>query len=392
MASVRKRLFPGVLILLGVVSCTGTPLAPIGREGSFRPEEDERRIWNRAAEEQKKLDESGHLHEDQGLVGYVNQVARRVVPEGAKGKVSFRIRVMKNPLSNAFALPHGVIYIHTGILAKMENEAQLATLLAHEITHVTHRHAIQEYRGVQSTTAVLATVQAASAPFGPFGGMASLLGTIGAMAAVSGYSKSFEREADREGLDLMARAGYDPEEAPKLFEHIQRELEQEKIKEPFFFGTHPRLEERKESYAQLLRGQYAGKKGEKGTERFMERIQPLLLENARLDLSMGRFSLAQEGVERFLKKRPKSAQAHYYLGEVLRQRGDAGDQDRAEKEYRQAAQYDPAYPESYKGLGLVYYKQGKKEKARAELKRYLSLAPQAKDRGYIEQYLQQIER
>lgn len=385
--------FIGFSLLLGATSCTTADLSPFGKEGAFELHEDEKRLWNMSLEEQKKLERSGHVYDNAVLLEYLNQVAQRLIPGNIKERgLSFQIRIIKNPLVNAFSYPNGVIYVHTGFLAKMENEAQLATVLAHEVSHVTHRHAIQGFRTVKNTAAFLTTLQVVAAPAGLYGVGATLLGAVGAMAAVSGYSKASEEEADREGLSLLVKAGYDADEAPRLFDIVKRELEQLDIKEPFFFGTHPRLHERKDSYTELLKGKYSGSKGEKETERFTEKILPLLLDNALLDLSMGRFAFAEEAIAKFLKYKPQSANGRYYLGEVFRQRGEERDQEKAQKDYQEALQHDPSYPEPYKGLGLIYYKLGEKEKAKSQFERYLSLAPEAKDKDYIQQYLKDMDK
>ena len=144
----------------------------------------------------------------------------------------------------------------------MDNEAQLATLLGHEMTHVTHRHLVKMFRDIKNKTAFLATLQVATAGLGPIGSLAGTLGTIGTVAAVTGYSRENETEADKEGFHLVALAGYDVEEAPKLFLHLKREVEEEQIKEPFFFGTHPRLQERIDNYNVLLKDNArAGREG-----------------------------------------------------------------------------------------------------------------------------------
>jgi predicted Zn-dependent protease len=384
-----KVYLAGVLLFLGLTSCATATLPPIGKEGPFRLEEDENRLWNTAKREQERLDRSGRIYSDPGLLAYLNEVAQKLIPENIKKELSIQIKVVKNPFLNAFAYPHGVIYIHTGFLAKMENEAQLATVLAHEISHVTHRHTVQGFRTVRGSAAVLTTLQVIGAPAGIYGLGTVLLGAIGAMAAVSGYSKALEEEADREGLELMLKAGHDPQEAVTLFERMEKYVAEEKIKEPFFFGTHPRLQDRKDSYNRLL-STYKAKEGFKGTEQFTEKIIPLLLENALLDLSVGRFTLARETVEKYLQSQPDSARGHYLLGEVFRQRGEKGDTERAEKEFNLALQYDPSLPDPYKGLGLIYYKKGEKDKARTQFERYLTFVPDAKDKAYIEQYLRDI--
>src|SRR4030067_1130229 len=96
-------------------------------------------------------------------------------------------------------------------LQEWTTEAQLATLLAHEMTHATHRHAIKQFRDARNKTAFLAVITAGTS------GLAAPLGALGTLAAITGYSREQEAEADREGFKLMVKAGYDPGEAPKLF-------------------------------------------------------------------------------------------------------------------------------------------------------------------------------
>ena len=224
----------------------------VSSEDFTRFEDDEKRLWVRSKEEQEVLDESGFIYEDAELEAYLNDVAKKIEPPDVYEAIPFQVKVIKNPHLNAFAYPNGVIYIHTGILARMENEAQLATLLAHEMTHSTHRHAVSGFRDLKNKAAVFATLQVATAGFGGYADLANLLGYLGTMASITGYSRELESEADSVGFSLMTNAGYDPEESPKLFVHIKKELEEEKIREPFFFGTHPRIRERIESYEKLL--------------------------------------------------------------------------------------------------------------------------------------------
>lgn len=387
-----KTLIIIIFILLSNIACATTKLAPFGKEKDLQLEEEESRLWKWAVKEQKFLDKSGYIYEDPFLSAYVNEVAWKIIPEECKEKgLSFQVKIIKNPLLNAFAFPNGFIYIHTGILAKMENEAQLATLLGHEMTHVINRHAVQEFKNLKGKASLLVTVRVAALSLGVCGSIVNKLGRLGVMASITGYSRELEREADQIGFNLIVKAGYDPKESLKLFEHLKREVEEQKIKEPFFFGTHPRLKERIESYNHLIKTCHVKDKCEKGTERFIEKILPLILDNGMLDLSMGRFSSAQKSFEKVLNKEPHNAIAHYYLAEVYRQRCEEGDIERAEKEYLLATQFDPHYPASYKGLGLIYYKQGEKEQAIKHFERYLFLAPQTKDSGYIKQYLQSLQ-
>ena len=310
-------------------------------------------------------------------------------------ELSLTVRVIQNPLLNAFALPNGTIYVHTGILARMDNEAQLAALLGHEITHVTHRHTIKQFRSIQNKAAFVATLQVTLAGV-PFGNVATLLGAIGTMASVYGYSRDREREADLEGFKSLERAGYDLNEAPKLFVHLQRDLDpDEDKKEPFFFGTHPRLQERIDNYTELLQTRAPRQASEawliRHDEVFRKRTLRLLLDNAVLDLRVGRFNTAKVAIEKFLRQDPHHPQGLYLLGEVLRQQGRPENIEQAIHVYEAAMQGDPAFPDPLKGLGFLYYKQQQWEQAVQLFERYLALAPKAGDRGYIEGYLRSLK-
>jgi predicted Zn-dependent protease len=378
-----------ILALQLLASCATTSLPPIGTgDRPFVSEEDEQRWWNRAEETEQKLDESGYRYEDAELEAYLTSVAVRMLPLASKAQgFTCRVKILKSPFLNASALPHGVIYVHTGLLARMENEAHLATVLGHELTHAVHRHAIRQFRHVQNVTAVVATVSAG------LGGY-SVLGPLWGLVAVTGYSKDLEREADEEGLKWLVRAGYDPRKAPEVFELLQRNLDGEKVREPFLFGTHPHLKERVETYTGLLKTVYkmeATAGGFTNQEKFLSITQKLLLDNAILDLRIGRFNTAKASIDKLLKYAPQHAPAHYYLGEIYRQRGKPGDPQEAMNSYQQAAVYDPSFPDPHRGLGLVSYQLGLNVRARSHFERYLALAPQAKDRAYIEGYLQALK-
>jgi predicted Zn-dependent protease len=383
-----KRLLFVVLVLMGMVACATTQIPSVGEMDALQLQEDEKRIWNRSGEEQRRLNNSSYIYEDPVLTDYVNEVAQNLIPEDIKGKgLSFQVWIIRNPLLNAFAYPNGVIYVHTGLISKMENEAQLAALLGHEMIHVTHRHAIENYRSVKNTTAVLATIQMASLPFGAYGNLTNVLGTIGAMAAVTGYSRELETEADNAGLLIMINAGYDPKEAPKLFMHLKRDVEQQDKKEPFFFGTHPRLQERIDNYNRFIKTKYPETTGIKNTERFMDIISPLILDNAMMDLSMGRFNSAEDGIGRFLEIDHQNSKAHFYLGELYRQRNLEADKEKALNEYNLSIECDPSNPAPHRGLGLIYYKLERYREAKVEFEKYLTLFPDADDAAYIEQYI-----
>ena len=383
-----RRVASALLLCLVFAGCASTRLPPV-TTGDFMFEDDENRLWLRSEEEQKVLDTSGYIYEDHEIEVYLNEVAKRLEPPEVFKHIPFKIKVIENPYLNAFAFPNGIVYVHTGILARMENEAQLATLLAHEMTHATHRHAVKQFRNIKNMTAFLATFQVTVGSLGGgYGDLAAVLGTIGTLAAVTGYSRERETEADMEGLKRMIEAGYDPSEAPKLFIHLKRELEEEKRKEPFFFGTHPRLKERIKNYEAFLETKHQAQRGGiKNSEIFLGKIDKLILDNACLDLNLGRFKIAERGVAKYLTIGGNAPKAYCLLGEICRERGGEGDKEKAKEHYQRAISLDPLYAEAHKGIGLIYYKQGEKALAKRYLETYLSLSPLASDRAYIEEYI-----
>jgi Tfp pilus assembly protein PilF len=169
--------------------------------------------------------------------------------------------------------------------------------------------------------------------------------------------------------------------------HLKKEIEEEKKKEPFFFGTHPRLQERVENYDNFLKTQYKDKKGGiQNSEVFLEKIHKVILDNSYLNLKAGRFKIAERGVERYLTIKSNNPKAYCLLGEIYRQKAEKGDLEKAKEHYQKAISIDPSYPDAYKGMGLIHYKQGEKEQAKKCLEQYLSLSPQAMDKAYIEEY------
>ncbi len=375
----RRAAAAAALALLA--GCATTSLPPVTAP-DYQPEDDERAILRSSAGEQDRLDRSGDVYEDAALEAWLPEVLRRVAPPGALARVPLHVKVLRNYRLNAFALPNGALYVHTGLLARMESEAELAVLLGHELTHATHRHAVRELRDASNWSGAMAGVSTALL------GLTAPLGDLAARAAVSGHSRDLEREADREGLRLAAAAGYDITAAPDLFRHLEEFVkEEEDEEEPFFFGSHPRLQERLESCEALVKAAPPAKRGDRNEEGFRRHVSRLLLANARMELDAGRYDAARRDAERHLRLEPKSAPAQAILGEAARRRGDPAALPEAVTRFRAAIQLDPRLPEAYRGLGLSLHKTGDRAGARSALQRYLELDPRAPDRAHVKALL-----
>ncbi|MBW2481183.1 MAG: M48 family metalloprotease [Deltaproteobacteria bacterium] len=378
------------ILTVGCLTAACATHQPVSIDQALMAGDDEQILWRQAQAEQRVLDGSGWLYRDAELETYLNTVAARLGASADSPDIIFNIKVINDPNLNAFAFPNGVIYVHTGVLARMENEAQLAALLAHEMAHCICRHSLRVLKSMNSRPRYMAAVQQAVGRIGMARELARLLGVNGSMAAVDGYTRELEAEADRVGLDLMAKAGYDSRQALNLFEHLQQEIKDEDIKEPFFFGTHPSVQQRIENARRWLGTASSAQDG--GLVRsgiFRSKLDRLILDNADLDLRIGRFEIARRSVQTYLDRHPNDAGAHYMLGEIFRQRDGREDTAKAVQQYEKAIGLDPSFPDPHKAMGLIHYKVGEQQLARKYFETCLLLAPEAPDKAYIEGYLRE---
>jgi len=356
-------------------------------------ENDEAEIWKMSQVEQRKLDESGYIYQDDTLEAYLNKVLLKVTGTVAPPVVP-QVKVLKSPELNAFAFPTGQMYIHTGLLAKLENESQLATLFGHEITHSTHKHAIQAFRHEKTTSDAMAFLGIVSGGFGLIGAVANLLGNIGYMASVSGYSKSNETEADEVGFQKMKAAGYNPAEAPALFRILKDDItmEQPDKKAPYFFSSHPKLEDRLKNYQRLLNFSDARPDSGRADSVFIRKTRRLLFDNISIDIQAGRFNSAKHSISVFEKRFPGDERILFRKADLLLkdQPQNAGSQEEAMNLFKRILELDSTLAEPHKQLGKWYFKKGEGALAITHFEAYLRLAPLANDRGFIEGYIRKI--
>ena len=165
------------------------------------------------------------------LQAYINEIGQRLAPVSARPNVPYTFQVVEDDAINAFATMGGFVYINTGLIAAADNEAELASVIAHEIAHIADRHAVSRMRdialskglmsatGLQESTAVNLAVQY----------MVNLP-----------MNREDERAADRLGLENIIRAGY----APEATVSFMRKLQQKGGSPPEFLSTHPLTQNR----------------------------------------------------------------------------------------------------------------------------------------------------
>lgn len=377
------------LLLAGLASGCSTRSGTLISPGSLalQTRADEQMLWQKAEQEQRAIESSGLIYPDQALEDYLNQFAAKLQPRSSD--LEIRVKVIKNTGLNAVAYPNGMIYIHSGLLARMDNEAQLAAVLAHEITHCTQRHALRAFQAAQDQPDLLRAVQHTLSKNKGLKDIAGFMGISGAIAAFSEHIRELEAEADRMGIELMVRAGYDPREALLIFDQMIGEIEQEKIEEPLS-GSHPVVRQRIVNLQNLIDAQYPQKVSEiRNPEIFLAKLVCLFLDNVELDIQQGRFRAARSGVEKHLRIKPDDARAYFLLGEIYRQRQQDGDTHKALNYYDQAVILDPNFAVAHKAIGLIHYKAGRRTLARKFFESCIQLAPDSPDKAYIQGYLKQ---
>lgn len=174
--------------------------------------------------------------QDASLQGYISELGQRLASGARTGPYPYRFTLIQDASINAFALPGGPVYIHTGLIEAAANEAQLAGVLAHEISHVALRHGTS-----QASRASLLEIPAMIAG-GALGdssvaaGVGQLGLSVGLSSVLLSYSRNAEREADALGARLMSEAGYDPVEMAAFFETLEAEGGS---RGPEFLSSHP---------------------------------------------------------------------------------------------------------------------------------------------------------
>jgi len=378
----------------------------------------------------------GLLHSDRELEAWLQEIGNRLVPEPTDSYQEYRFYLIRDPSPNAFALPDGRIYVHTGLICRLENEAQLASLLAHEISHVAGHHGVVAYRSYRKKAVLGNIVGFLGAFAGGWGELGGFLVNYGLATTIFGYSRDIEQEADVKGYALMLDAGYDVREMPALFEILGEDFE----------GLNPRMEGKWRSHPDLLlRGQYtaalaADTAKERltglslGSDEFRSRARPLALETVRdyilsdypktaLELAKDLIEEDQEyaagwvaqghsyialgatseySVEAQLTKKEKKAQVKLrskLTRDELRAQAEMSPQAganiehnyaEAEKSYRVALNMDKTAVEAHAGLGEIYLRREMYRESARELLAYIRLRPDAPDKSIVMDDLREI--
>ena len=360
------------------------PWSPPARFTRPDPGTDEGGLWALMDREEKKLRQSAFLIRDKALHDYVNDIVCRLAGDHCP---DVRVYLVQTPLFNASMAPNGMMQVWSGLLLRMTSEAQLAAVLGHEIGHYLQKHSIERLRDAKSRSAFGQFLGIFLARAGAVGGAAQLALLAGMLA----YSRDQEREADQIGIDLMARAGYAPIEASRVWAQLLEELKAGKAEraeywnDSVLFATHPPAEERQKVLAEAAAARGPG--GRTGEAEYRAAIAAHRAEFLSDELKRRSLGETRVLLERMQAAFPDDGELQYCLGEAYRLRAQAKDFDEALAAYRRAEAMKGAPPELFRSMGLVLRHQGEDQKAQAAFARYLELKPDAPDGALIRTFV-----
>lgn len=361
----RSELVRAAMLMAFGLGCASTPPVPVvpswergnaGLEVGNR----EQALWDEARESLAELAADDAFVTDAALDALLAEVLRSIAPPLDDRAPRLEARAVRSAERNAAALPNGVLLLSAGLLAALENEAQLAGLLAHELAHVVFRHRLvaREYAEITAST-------------------------VDRMR----LSRAQEWRADLYALERMQLTGYQPEAMPRMLHFLDSELRPvgDRVSA---WESHPDLEARRRHLETLVAGPRL-ERPKIGANRYAEAISGILLPTAELEIEAGELGRAAQTIDRHLARTPDSGRAYYLRAEIARRTLPEGRRSLvARNAYERAVALAPEDPDALRALGLLLREGGDTERSRELLERYLHAAPDAVDRKLIERYLE----
>ena len=340
---------------------------------------DEGGFWYKVDKLESDLASSPHTIKGEPLNDYIDEIVCKLAGDYCG---NIRVYLVDNPYFNASMYPNGMMHVWTGLLLRVENEAQLASVLAHEIGHYLRTHQITQWRKLRSGLAIT-TVLDVTLTFG----LASL--TYAGNAAA--FSREQEKEADIYGVQLMAKQGYPPAAAQHLWEYIVHEREKDNSKRngSSFWATHQEIEDLASYLADLAsdyeRANVVINNDLLTSKKIVEQVTPHYQRFMQGHLELREYQQLEELLKRHRGMGYPQGLVDFFEGELYRLRNEEGDRALAINSYERALS-DPsntAPAVTYRELGYLYLKQKDNENALRYFDKYLAVDSDASDKEMI---------
>lgn len=321
---------------------------------------EDRKLWQEADAGEANLLERGGLHRDPRLDAYMKKLVSRLLPPNLRpASDSIRVHVVEDPELRASAAPNGAILVSTGMLTALRNEAQIASVLGHELAHFLGRHAWKQRIADQETDSTVRRMR---------------------------VSRLLEREADEVASWLVQDAGYDLVEFERAYEIMSQEDEPPDVDRAWL--SHPAPPIRMNIIRRIVEGRSGG---EVDAERYDDAVVDVLLVSAEIALDRFEVDSAKEVLDRHLARRPNSPRGQFLLGRVLQQQDPEGEASAAAiAAFERAREGIPDDPDLLRTIGLAYRRVGRREEATQALDRYLTLVPEARDAAILRAYVESL--
>ncbi len=369
-AGMNRRAFLGIGATAGaaavVGSVTGCATNPVTGESQlmFMSEGQELSIDRQQSPHQFSLDYGAFA--DAKTNRYVSEIGQSMGGLTHRPQMPYNYRVLNAVVVNGYTFPAGSIGLARGLMLEMENEAQLAAVLGHELAHVNARHA-----GERMTKAVLA--QAAMAGLAiymeeeheKYAPLAAGLGVVGANLLLARYSRSNERQADQLGMHYMSLAGHNPVGMQGLMKQLMETHRSRPSAVDLLFATHPMSDERYDSAVSRCHADYAAEMTRPlGRERYMDRTARLradavairLMQQGDQAMMQQRFTEAEQHLKAALKQAPDDYAGTLMLSKCYLAQGKTSV---AERYAKQARAIDPGEPQAIHMMGMALLEAGR---------------------------------
>lgn len=370
---------PALLLMTLVISGCGVNPVTGERELRLVSESDELNIGKQQYQPTIQT-QGGRYYRDEQLNHYISDVGQSLAEVSDRPELPYEFTVINSGVPNAWALPGGKIAINRGLLTELENEAQLAAVMGHEIVHAAARHSAQRMqRGTLINLGVAGIGIGLGLSDNEYAGLVMGGAALGSQLIMAQYSRSHELESDRFGMQYMAEAGYNPEAAvqlQKVFVRLSKNEQSNFV--TGLFRSHPPSQKRVEANQRI-----ADKLGREGTFR-EERYQRMTAglrkhadayeayDRAREAAGEGDSEQALALLEQAIKQVPDEAAFWNLRADIRRQQGQP---EAALEAYSRAVELYPQMFSYRIGRGLTHEQLSQFSAAERDLKASLEVVP-----------------
>lgn len=298
------------------------------------------------------------ISQDEKLNQYLSLVGKGLLANVHRPAMPYSFKCVNATYINAYAFPGGTIAATRGILLKLDNEAELASLLGHELGHVNARHTAEQVSKSQLSSLLVSGLSIAAGTQGSaFGELTQQLGALGQGLFLSKYSRDNEREADALGNEYMVKTGYPSKGFVGLMEMLNSLHKEKPGAAEMLFSTHPMSSERMDDAIQREKGQYLHSRAYAvNVERYMDNTASLrankeaieLLQQGEKHLSSKEYDKAESIIKKSIDRASEDYTAHVVMAKCLLIR----------KKYAESVSYANAAKSLYPSEAQGYYVAG----------------------------------